>query len=156
MFTGWPRSPLVTRHSNYNMANLPFRLLQDQQLSVMISDCAGEDDSSCDVSSTTNITSTPSSQVVSQPSTSNKKQINRGRWTKEEDEKLKDICQTFGDNNWSLIAAQFADRSDVQCQQRWDKVVNPSLVKGPWTKEVCCVTFIVKFYLSYDNRKTKK
>lgn len=37
---------------------------------------------------------------------------------------------------WDVIASHFPDRSDVQCQQRWAKVVNPELVKGPWTKEV--------------------
>lgn len=37
---------------------------------------------------------------------------------------------------WDVIAEHFPDRSDVQCQQRWTKVVNPELVKGPWTKEV--------------------
>lgn len=36
---------------------------------------------------------------------------------------------------WDVISAHFPDRSDVQCQQRWAKVVNPELVKGPWTKE---------------------
>lgn len=36
---------------------------------------------------------------------------------------------------WEIIAKHFPDRSDVQCQQRWQKVVNPELVKGPWTKE---------------------
>ena len=28
------------------------------------------------------------------------------------------------------------DRSDVQCLHRWQKVLNPNLVKGPWTKDV--------------------
>ena len=36
---------------------------------------------------------------------------------------------------WDFIASHFADRADVQCQHRWQKVVNPELVKGPWTKE---------------------
>lgn len=27
------------------------------------------------------------------------------------------------------------DRTDVQCLHRWQKVLNPDLVKGPWTKE---------------------
>ncbi|XP_035454759.2 myb protein isoform X2 [Spodoptera frugiperda] len=63
-----------------------------------------------------------------------RKNINRGRWTKEEDKKLK-ACVNIYNENWDLISAQFADRSDVQCQQRWTKVVNPELVKGPWTKE---------------------
>ncbi|XP_075985976.1 myb protein-like isoform X3 [Anticarsia gemmatalis] len=63
-----------------------------------------------------------------------RKNINRGRWTKEEDKKLKTFVKMYNEN-WELIAAEFADRSDVQCQQRWTKVVNPELVKGPWTKE---------------------
>ncbi len=36
---------------------------------------------------------------------------------------------------WDFIAKYFPDRADVQCQHRWQKVVNPDLVKGPWTKE---------------------
>ncbi|KAJ0171779.1 hypothetical protein K1T71_012542 [Dendrolimus kikuchii] len=63
-----------------------------------------------------------------------RKNINRGRWTKEEDKRLKIYVKMYKEN-WELIAAQFTDRSDVQCQQRWTKVVNPELVKGPWTKE---------------------
>ena len=64
-----------------------------------------------------------------------KKHINRGRWMKEEDEKLKVVVETVGDQNWSQVASYFSDRSEVQCQQRWEKVVNPLLIKGPWTKE---------------------
>ena len=30
----------------------------------------------------------------------------------------------------------FPDRTDVQCLHRWQKVLNPDLVKGPWTQEV--------------------
>uniref|UniRef100_A0A2K5YP56 MYB proto-onco like 1 n=1 Tax=Mandrillus leucophaeus TaxID=9568 RepID=A0A2K5YP56_MANLE len=29
----------------------------------------------------------------------------------------------------------FQNRSDFQCQHRWQKVLNPELIKGPWTKE---------------------
>ncbi|KAJ9537119.1 hypothetical protein OSB04_029852 [Centaurea solstitialis] len=29
----------------------------------------------------------------------------------------------------------FKDRTDVQCLHRWQKVLNPELVKGPWSKE---------------------
>lgn len=114
-----------------------------------------EADDSCDVSSTTEPvvsavtfmpSSAPSSQTASQQNqhhsssgslniSSNKKQVNRGRWVKDEDEKLKDLVTMYGDTDWSFIASQFPDRSDVQCQQRWDKVVNPLLIKGPWTKE---------------------
>uniref|UniRef100_A0A1B6D7N7 Uncharacterized protein n=1 Tax=Clastoptera arizonana TaxID=38151 RepID=A0A1B6D7N7_9HEMI len=57
-----------------------------------------------------------------------------GRWTKEEDVRLKDLVEMYQDR-WDLISKHFPERSDVQCQQRWHKVVNPDLVKGPWTKE---------------------
>ena len=32
-------------------------------------------------------------------------------------------------------AEYLEDRSDVQCLHRWQKVLNPELVKGPWTAE---------------------
>ncbi|XP_043520971.1 myb protein isoform X1 [Frieseomelitta varia] len=67
------------------------------------------------------------------------KHINKGRWTKEEDALLKQLvsnAEQLGTGlRWDAIASHFPDRSDVQCQQRWAKVVNPELVKGPWTKE---------------------
>ncbi|KAF5307183.1 hypothetical protein FQR65_LT00699 [Abscondita terminalis] len=63
-----------------------------------------------------------------------KKQINKGRWSKEEDGRLKQLVEEYQER-WDVIAQHFSDRSDVQCQQRWTKVVNPELVKGPWTKE---------------------
>ncbi|KAK2154147.1 hypothetical protein LSH36_275g02011 [Paralvinella palmiformis] len=64
-----------------------------------------------------------------------KKFINKGRWTKDEDEKLKNVVDAVGVHNWAVIANYFPDRSDVQCQHRWQKVLNPELIKGPWTKE---------------------
>ncbi|XP_019865142.1 myb-related protein B isoform X2 [Aethina tumida] len=63
-----------------------------------------------------------------------KKTINKGRWTKEEDARLKQLVEDHNEK-WDVIAEHFPDRSDVQCQQRWTKVVNPQLIKGPWTKE---------------------
>lgn len=38
--------------------------------------------------------------------------------------------------SWKRISEHFEDRTDVQCLHRWQKVLNPELVKGPWTKEV--------------------
>ena len=32
-------------------------------------------------------------------------------------------------------AEYFEERTDVQCLHRWQKVLNPELVKGPWTKD---------------------
>ncbi|KAK2551854.1 Myb-related protein B [Acropora cervicornis] len=74
-------------------------------------------------------------EETSQRSNRRKKKINKGRWTKDEDEKLKDLVDEIGSENWKEVARRFSDRTDVQCLQRWQKVLNPELVKGPWTKE---------------------
>lgn len=57
------------------------------------------------------------------------------RWTKHEDAALKILVQQHGER-WDDIAKLLKDRTEIQCQQRWIKVVNPDLIKGPWTKEV--------------------
>ena len=84
--------------------------------------------------SSTTINSSSSTDLSS--ASTGRRSFNRGRWLKEEDEKLRKLVSLYGDSNWNEISKYFQDRSDIQCQQRWDKVVNPELVKGPWTKEV--------------------
>ncbi|KAL7159359.1 hypothetical protein ABFS83_01G022100 [Erythranthe nasuta] len=59
----------------------------------------------------------------------------KGQWTAEEDEILRMAVQRFNGKNWKKIAECFKDRTDVQCLHRWQKVLNPELVKGPWSKE---------------------
>ncbi|KAL6544296.1 hypothetical protein OROGR_010793 [Orobanche gracilis] len=59
----------------------------------------------------------------------------KGQWTAEEDEMLQMAVQRFNGKNWRKVAECFKDRSDVQCLHRWQKVLNPDLVKGPWSKE---------------------
>ena len=34
-----------------------------------------------------------------------------------------------------IISESFPERTDVQCLHRWQKVLNPNLIKGPWTPE---------------------
>ncbi|XP_058825532.1 myb protein isoform X2 [Topomyia yanbarensis] len=58
----------------------------------------------------------------------------KSRWTKHEDAALKSLVEQHGER-WDVIAKFLKDRTDIQCQQRWTKVVNPDLIKGPWTKE---------------------
>lgn len=57
------------------------------------------------------------------------------RWTKDEDDVLARAVRTYQGKNWKKVAEFFDDRTDVQCLHRWQKVLNPELVKGPWTKE---------------------
>uniref|UniRef100_A0A8C2F8A8 Transcriptional activator Myb n=2 Tax=Cyprinus carpio TaxID=7962 RepID=A0A8C2F8A8_CYPCA len=53
----------------------------------------------------------------------------------EQDEKLKRLVEHHGSEDWKVIASFLPNRTDVQCQHRWQKVLNPELIKGPWTKE---------------------
>ncbi|OAE29653.1 hypothetical protein AXG93_509s1050 [Marchantia polymorpha subsp. ruderalis] len=56
-------------------------------------------------------------------------------WTIEEDDALRAAVALHKARNWKQIAAALPNRSDVQCLHRWQKVLNPVLVKGYWTKE---------------------
>ncbi|CAA7033623.1 unnamed protein product [Microthlaspi erraticum] len=59
----------------------------------------------------------------------------KGGWTPEEDETLRQAVGTFNGKSWKKIAEFFPERTEVQCLHRWQKVLNPDLVKGPWTQE---------------------
>ncbi|KAI5620044.1 myb-related protein A isoform X4 [Silurus asotus] len=64
-----------------------------------------------------------------------KKLLSKVKWSRDEDERLKKLVEQHGTDAWRLIANYFPTRTDGQCQHRWQKVLNPELVKGPWTKE---------------------
>ena len=58
-----------------------------------------------------------------------------GKWTKAEDEQLSAIVKEHGAKNWKNIAERLGGlRTDVQCLHRWNKVLKPGLLKGPWTQ----------------------
>uniref|UniRef100_A0A1D1Y9H1 Myb-related protein 3R-1 n=1 Tax=Anthurium amnicola TaxID=1678845 RepID=A0A1D1Y9H1_9ARAE len=59
----------------------------------------------------------------------------KGGWTPQEDEILTNAVKTYKGRCWKKIAEFFPDRSEVQCLHRWQKVLNPKLIKGPWTPE---------------------
>lgn len=44
------------------------------------------------------------------------------RWTKYDDERLKDVCNQLGTDDWNSIAMYFPNRTATQCIQRWRKV----------------------------------
>jgi len=50
---------------------------------------------------------------------------------------LKRAVDEVGAKNWKRISVEYlqSKRSDVQCLHRWQKVLKPGLVKGPWTAE---------------------
>ncbi|XP_071453304.1 myb-related protein A-like [Hetaerina americana] len=116
-----PRHPYVSSRSGYDSSSDEF---SDESSSAQ-----------CDIGlSATNWGSVERHNSAGSINPSGKKTINKGRWTKEEDVKLKLLAEAHFEH-WESVAQHFPDRSDIQCQQRWTKVVNPELVKGPWTKE---------------------
>lgn len=58
-----------------------------------------------------------------------------GKWTKEEDDILTHLVPMYGGKNWKKVAESIKGRSPIQCLHRWTKILQPGLVKGPWTIE---------------------
>jgi hypothetical protein len=50
-----------------------------------------------------------------------------GKWTEDEDLKLKNSVQTHGGTNWAAIAALVPGRTKSQCHGRWHDVLGPSI-----------------------------
>lgn len=59
----------------------------------------------------------------------------RGSWTRVEDDQLKSATEALGTQAWSTIAEFVPGRSNEQCRDRWQSVLNPALTKGRWSQE---------------------
>jgi hypothetical protein len=64
-----------------------------------------------------------------------KRRASTGKWSSEEDASLRRAVDANSGKNWKKIAFFLPGRTDVQCLHRWQKVLKPGLVKGPWTPE---------------------
>jgi hypothetical protein len=64
-----------------------------------------------------------------------KRRASMGKWTEDEDNQLRQAVKRHAGKNWKRIASHLPGRSDVQCLHRWQKVLKPGLIKGPWTPE---------------------
>ncbi|KJA24523.1 hypothetical protein HYPSUDRAFT_473559 [Hypholoma sublateritium FD-334 SS-4] len=60
----------------------------------------------------------------------------RHNWSPEADQKLLVAVESCGHDNWQLVARKVSEHvSAGQCQNRWQKTLNPMLRKGAWTEE---------------------
>jgi hypothetical protein len=64
----------------------------------------------------------------------------KGKWTEDEDSKLKDSVQRHGGKDWDAISALIPGRTEKQCQNRWHnalvlKTVLPTERRGKWAKD---------------------
>lgn len=80
---------------------------------------------------------TPTSRSLFDPSSaSDSGSGSKGpKWTTEEDDQLRMVVDDLGTKNWKLVSSKLEGRDPAECQYRWQKVLKPSLVKGPWTEE---------------------
>ncbi|GAV79112.1 Myb_DNA-binding domain-containing protein/Myb_DNA-bind_6 domain-containing protein, partial [Cephalotus follicularis] len=58
-----------------------------------------------------------------------------GRWTLDEDKRLKVAVMLFGPKSWRKIAQFVPGRTQVQCRERWVNALDPSLNFGEWTED---------------------
>jgi hypothetical protein len=56
-------------------------------------------------------------------------------WTAAEDDLLRSLVSPTQPNSWSAIAKHFPTKTAPQISGRWEKVLNPRLVKGGWTRD---------------------
>ena len=56
------------------------------------------------------------------------------KWQKSEDELLMKLMSMNERPNYSKLAESFPGKTGQQVAERWDKVLNPKLIKGSWTR----------------------
>lgn len=61
----------------------------------------------------------------------------KGRWTKEEDERLVELVGRIGSRKikWAVIAKDMPGRLGKQCRERWYSYLAPDVVTDPYTEE---------------------
>ncbi|XP_010930647.1 transcription factor MYB3R-1 [Elaeis guineensis] len=59
----------------------------------------------------------------------------RGHWRPGEDEKLRQLVEQYGPQNWNSIAEKLKGRSGKSCRLRWFNQLDPRINKRPFTEE---------------------
>ncbi|RDX82864.1 Transcription factor MYB52 [Mucuna pruriens] len=59
----------------------------------------------------------------------------RGHWRPAEDEKLRQLVEQYGAQNWNSIAEKLQGRSGKSCRLRWFNQLDPRINRRPFTEE---------------------
>ncbi|KAJ8762988.1 hypothetical protein K2173_023117 [Erythroxylum novogranatense] len=59
----------------------------------------------------------------------------RGHWRPAEDEKLRQLVEQYGAQNWNSIADKLQGRSGKSCRLRWFNQLDPRINRKPFTEE---------------------
>ena len=63
-------------------------------------------------------------------------QRRRFKFTSEEDEKLRDLVEQYGENAWVQVSAQMNGRNIRQCRERWKHYLSAyKTSRDPFTEE---------------------
>lgn len=56
-------------------------------------------------------------------------------WTKEEDKILENLVEEYQGRCWKKVSSSIPGKTPIQCLHRWNKMLKPGIIKGPWTLE---------------------
>jgi hypothetical protein len=59
----------------------------------------------------------------------------RQKFSSDEDGRLRQLVQTYGEDNWHAIANEMENRRPRQCKERWMKYLRPEIAQREWTSE---------------------
>ncbi|KAI3464604.1 hypothetical protein Pfo_021267 [Paulownia fortunei] len=59
----------------------------------------------------------------------------RGHWRPAEDEKLRQLVEQYGPQNWNSIAEKLQGRSGKSCRLRWFNQLDPRINRRPFSEE---------------------
>ncbi|CAI9757009.1 unnamed protein product [Fraxinus pennsylvanica] len=77
--------------------------------------------------------------------------LKKGKWTEDEDEKLRRAVVEYGVENWVAIEKYSGlARQSKSCRLRWINHLRPNLKKGPFTEEE--ERIIIKLHFKYGNK----
>lgn len=58
------------------------------------------------------------------------------KWTKEQDEDMRQLVAVYGHKNWTLIGSRVTGgKTGKQCRERWHNQLDPRINKKPWSAE---------------------
>jgi hypothetical protein len=57
------------------------------------------------------------------------------KWTQAEDTHLTNLMRMAPEVQWTDLLAEFPGKTTQQVAERWEKVLNPNLVKGSWSRD---------------------